>query len=220
MPGRPHVRANVAARWLPLLLKSRAFHVSTQSTRSASSPRRGFSSRDARRRSNGCGMPMSAPWSRAAAIASRTGNPDGTGRSRKTQMRSPSRVRTSSPIITTRPAGAASRARSAPSIRSWSVIARCVSPRDAAAWTTDAGEASESKLESVWQWRSITARCPVVSAAARRSGRRCRDTSVGCSHTHQASVLIRAMPKVRAIRDELERRVRKLMAELGVEPRA
>ena len=49
--------------------------------------------------------------------------------SRKTQMRSPSRVFTSSPTRTVSPAGASARASSAPSIRSWSVIARCVSPR-------------------------------------------------------------------------------------------
>ena len=55
-------------------------------------------------------------------------------------MRSPSAVRTSSPtMMTVRPSGAASRARSAPSIRSWSVIARCVNPRVAAALTTATG---------------------------------------------------------------------------------
>src|SRR6185503_21260684 len=46
----------------------------------------------------------------------------------------------------------------APSIRSWSVMARWVMPRAAAARTTDAGEAIESKLAEVWQWRSTKAR--------------------------------------------------------------
>src|SRR5664279_5291217 len=74
------------------------------------------------------------------------GRPGASGRSRKRQIRSPSAVFTSSPTITVRPSGARSRASSAPSIRSWSVIARWVRPRSAAARTWSRGRASESKL--------------------------------------------------------------------------
>ncbi len=73
-------------------------------------------------------------------------------------MRSPSAVLTSSPTITVSPSGAASRARSAPSIVSWSVIARCVRPRVAAAFTTDDGDARQSNDADVWQCRSTKAR--------------------------------------------------------------
>ena len=64
-------------------------------------------------------------------------------------MRSPSAVLTSSPTITVSSSGAASRARRAPSIRSWSVIARWVIPRFAAAFTTLSGDARQSKLALV-----------------------------------------------------------------------
>ena len=64
-------------------------------------------------------------------------------------MRSPSAVFTSSPTMTVSPAGAVARASSAPSIRSWSVIARWVSPRAAAARTTSAGFDRQSKSPRV-----------------------------------------------------------------------
>ena len=49
------------------------------------------------------------------------------------------------------PAGAASRMRSAPSIRSWSVMIRCVRPRLTAARINFAGLATLSKDADVWQ---------------------------------------------------------------------
>ena len=71
--------------------------------------------------------------------SSTTGSPGGMARSRNRQMRSPSSVLTSSPTITVSPAGAISRASSATSIRSWSVIARWVSPRSTAARSMSVG---------------------------------------------------------------------------------
>src|SRR5688572_22029001 len=68
--------------------------------------------------------------------------------------------------MTVRPSGAASRAASAASIRSWSVIARCVSPRAVAARTTAAGLLSESKDADVWQWRSTKERAGSVWVTA------------------------------------------------------
>src|SRR5450759_2913731 len=62
-------------------------------------------------------------------------------------------------------ATACARASSAPSMRSWSVIARWLSPRATAARTTAAGEASESKLADVWQCRSTKAWAPATGAA-------------------------------------------------------
>ena len=102
-------------------------------------------SSDPRIRSNGCGIPTSPPCSRAAAIVSTADSPGGIARSRKTQIRSPSVVLTSSPTMTVRPAGASSRASSATSIRSWSVIARCVSPRACAAFTMSSGVGQTSR---------------------------------------------------------------------------
>ena len=91
---------------------------------------------------------------------------------RNTAIRSPSAVRISSPTIT-RQAGRLARPRdraaSAPSIRSWSVIARWVSPRAAAARTSDSGEASESNDADVWTWRSTNARS-LGDTGARRHG--------------------------------------------------
>ena len=66
-------------------------------------------------------------------------------RSRKTQMRSPSLVLTSSPTMTVSPRAPRRARASAPSIRSWSVIARWVSPAVAAARTTSAGVDRQSK---------------------------------------------------------------------------
>ena len=71
------------------------------------------------------------------------------GCSMKRAIRSPSRVRTSQPTITVTPGTRASRALCAPSIRSWSVMARWVMPRVAAARTTASGLLSESKLALV-----------------------------------------------------------------------
>ena len=73
---------------------------------------------DPRMRSNGCGIPTSPPCSRAAAMVSAADMPGGIARSRNRQMRSPSRVLTSSPTMTVSSGGARSRASSATSIRS------------------------------------------------------------------------------------------------------
>ena len=59
---------------------------------------------DPRIRSNGCGIPTRPPCSRAAATVSAADSPGGIGRSRKTQIRSPSSVFTSSPTMIVNPA--------------------------------------------------------------------------------------------------------------------
>src|SRR6187401_1515160 len=69
-------------------------------------------------------------------------------------MRSPSADRTSSPTMTVRSAVPRSRARKAPSIRSWSVMARWVSPMRRALATSEAGSARESNEAELWQCRS------------------------------------------------------------------
>jgi hypothetical protein len=80
-------------------------------------------------------------------IASVAGRPEAIGRSMKAAIRSPLLVFTSWPTMIRSPGDSAAAIRvasSAPSITSWSVIARWVRPRLAAARTTAAGEASES----------------------------------------------------------------------------
>jgi hypothetical protein len=77
-------------------------------------------------------MPMSPPCSRTAAIVSVADSRGGIARSMNAAIRSPSAVRISSPTMTVRSSpseAAAARPESAPSIRSWSVIARWVRPR-------------------------------------------------------------------------------------------
>ena len=64
-------------------------------------------------------------------------------------MRSPSGVLTSEPTMMVMSLGAVSRARSASSIRSWSVMARWVSPRLRGRAYDGAGSLSESKLRRV-----------------------------------------------------------------------
>jgi hypothetical protein len=84
-----------------------------------------------------------------AAIVSIAESPGGTRSRKKRAIMSPSTDWISSPTITVSPSGAVSRAARAASMRSWSVIARCVRPRDTAARTTASGLASESKLARV-----------------------------------------------------------------------
>ena len=156
-PGRPSSSANSAACSLPLPT-SRALCVSIQSTEPAMCAIDSSRRIEPRIRSNGWGRPTRPPCSRAAAMVSAADMPGGMARSRKRQMRSPSRVLTSSPTMIVSPAGASSRASSATSIRSWSVIARWVRPRAWAAFMTSFGADRQSKLPRVWQCRSTNAR--------------------------------------------------------------
>ena len=162
-PGFPARFASAAARVLPSPTMSRAFQASIQSTRAATASVASSSPRptEPRKRSKGCAIPTRPPWARTAAIACAGDRPGGIASSRNTPIRSPLVVRISWPTITCRPgasAAARDRASTAPSMRSWSVIARCVRPRAAAARMTPSGDASESKLAEVWLCRSTKAR--------------------------------------------------------------
>ena len=148
---------------------TRAFQVSTQSTSGTSVSSRASRSIELRCRSNGCGMPTRPPCARAAAIVSAAGRPGARARSRNRQMRSPSAVFTSSPMITVSPGAPGREPRARRRSVSWSVIARWVRPRAAAAWTWSRGRASESKLNDVWQWRSKNA-CFVPAGSAMTLG--------------------------------------------------
>src|SRR3954452_6073664 len=129
-------------------------------------------SNEPRIRSKGCGMPTKPPCSLAAAIVSIADNPGGIGLSRNRQIRSPSRVLTSSPTMTVSSGAASACASCATSIRSWSVIARCVNPRSTAALTISLGDASESKLPFECVCRSTNARitCERDTARLRAAG--------------------------------------------------
>ena len=144
-PASPCSLARAAARSFP---PPRAWRCGPRPSRraAASVDIRASMSSEPRRRSNGCGIPTRPPCSRTAATVSAADIPGATARSRYAAMRSPSAVLTSSPTMTVSPAGAAARAASAPSIRSWSVTTRCVNPRAAAARTTSPGRARQSKL--------------------------------------------------------------------------
>ena len=113
------------------------------------------------------------PGARTAAIASAATSPGGIASCRKTPIRSPAVVRISWPTITVEAGRLARRrlacASSAPSIRSWSVIARCVRPRAAAARTTAAG-----RRERVEARRGVAVEVDEGSArlAARADGAR------------------------------------------------
>ena len=166
-PGRPCSRANAAACSLPLPT-SRALWTSTQSTsgdQRRHPRRRAAASRATGRMDAGCrpGRPARGPTAIVSA-ADRPGRSVARGRRRSGRRRA---VRTSSPTMTVSPSGAASRARSAPSIRSWSVIARCVSPRDPTRpgrpWP---GRDRLSNDADVWQCRSMKARGARVASAS------------------------------------------------------
>src|SRR4051812_36301292 len=102
-------------------------------------------------------MPTTPPWPWTAAIVSSAGMPGGTASPRNSATRSPSSDLISSPTMTVTSeatSAAIARASMAPSIRSWSVIARWVRPRWADVLSRPAGEASESNDERECVWRS------------------------------------------------------------------
>ena len=163
-PGRPCSRAKSAARSLPLPTR-RARCGSRRSRRARGQPRpvAGVArAREPRKRSNGCGMPTRPP-SRGPRRSSRRP----TGRAATAARGTGDQVAVGGPDLLAdddrqvgRLAGATSRASSAPSIRSWSVIARWVRPRRRRGRTSDAGLVSESNDAELWQCRSTNARGP------------------------------------------------------------
>ena len=103
-PGRPCSRANAIACSLPLADQPCVVALDPVDERRDRLQPLVAQRATRAMRSNGCGIPTRPPCSRAASRWSRRRlSPGGMARSRKTQMRSPSAVLTSSPTMIVRP---------------------------------------------------------------------------------------------------------------------